>query len=242
MRTSTQTDPSVARECDLALLIADLSGYTALTDTHGGLQAARIVLRFEELIAESLEPEVALINCVGDDVFCAGPDALAVVRSALRLRDRVAREPEFPRVRTGLHAGRIVLLQGKYFGAPINLTARLADHAAGGQILCTAAIAQAARVLAEVEPYPLGERRFRNVALPMAVFELARPRERRAAAAIDPVCRMQVIVARAAAHAVHEGTRYYFCSDECARRFGEMPQRHLDAGTRAADSRGERVR
>lgn len=242
MQTSTPTDPGAARELELALLIADLCGYTALTETHGGLQAARIVLRFEELIAESLEPGVALINTVGDDVFCAGPDALAMVRSALRLRDRVAREAEFPRVRTGIHAGSIVLLQGKYFGAPINLAARLADHAVGGQIVCTAGIADAARALADIEPRPLGERRFRNVAQPVAVFELARPLERRAAAVIDPVCRMQVIVARAAANVVHDGVSYYFCSGECARRFGETPQRYLDAAAPAVDSPGGRVR
>lgn len=237
-----QTDPGVVRECDLALLIADLSGYTALAETHGGLEAARIVLRFETLIAESLEPDVALINCVGDDVFCAGPDALAVVRSALRLRDRVAREREFPRVRTGIHAGSVVVLQGKYFGASINLAARLADLAVGGQVLCTAVIAQAARVLADIEPCALGERHFRNVAQPIAVYELARPRERRGTTAIDPVCRMQVIVTIAAASVVHGDGRYYFCSEECARRFGEMPQYYVDAMTPRADSGGERVR
>lgn len=242
MQTSTQSDPGAAHELDLALLIADLSGYTALTETHGGLKAARIVLRFEELVAESLEPDVTLINCVGDDVFCAGPDALAVVRSALRLRDRVAREKEFPRVRTGIHAGSVVVLQGRYFGAPINLAARLADCAVGGQVLCTAAIAQAARVLADIEPCALGERHFRNVAQPVAVYELARPRERRATTALDPVCRMQVIVALAAATVVHQDGRYYFCSEECARRFGERSQHYVDAATPSADSRGERVR
>jgi len=37
--------------------------------------------------------------------------------------------------------------------------------------------------------------------------------------AIDPVCGMQVDVANAAAHAEHEGTTFYFCSDHCRHRF-----------------------
>lgn len=242
MPTTTPNDAAVARERELALLIADLSGYTALTETHGGLEAARTVLRFEALVAESLEPGVALINSVGDDVFCAGADALAVVRSALRLRDRVAREAGFPSLRAGIHAGSVVVLQGRYFGAPINLAARLADHAVGGQILCTAIVARAAAVLADVEPRPLGERRFRNVADAVEVFELAWARERRIAATIDPVCRMQVIVERAAAKVLHEGASYVFCSAECARRFREAPQRHLETAVRASGPRGERVR
>lgn len=37
---------SEARELDLALMMADLCGYTALTQTHGAVQASETVLRF----------------------------------------------------------------------------------------------------------------------------------------------------------------------------------------------------
>ena len=59
-----------ARELELALVIADLSGYTAFTETHGALYASEIVLRFQRLAAASLEPGVVIVNSVGDDRAC----------------------------------------------------------------------------------------------------------------------------------------------------------------------------
>ena len=229
MPNAPANDIGPARELDLALVIADLSGYTALTETHGALRASEIVLRFCRLVAASLEPGVSVMNSVGDDVFCAGASTLAVVRSVLRLRDAVAREPQFPRMRTGIHRGSIVEREGQYFGAPINLTARLADEARGGQILCSAPIVEAVRTLALIEAIPVGEKRFRNVRDPVTVFELVRSGERRVASTLDPVCRMQVAIDRAAATFAHGGQSYRFCSSECARAFSEAPGRFLAA-------------
>lgn len=227
----TQQIPD-AREMDLALLFADRSGYTALTEIHGGLTASGIVLQFCDLARASLEQGVSLINSIGDDVFCAGEGTLAVVRTALRLRDAAEGETYFPRIRMGIHRGLIVERAHRLFGAPINLTARLADGAQGGQILCSAPIAEAARVLASVDVQPLGERRFRNVARPVAVFELAHTGTARAPSAVDPVCRMQVYTERAAAVIEYTGTSYYLWTPECARAFREAPA--LYAATKTA--------
>jgi len=230
MPTSLPTELGAAREIDLALLIADLSGYTALTETHGALQASETVLRFGRLVERCLAPGVAIVNSVGDDVFCAGADTLAVVRTALRMRNEVEREQDFPRVRTGIHRGPIVEREGRLFGAPINLTARLAAHASGGRILCTEPIAEAVRTLADIEPRAIGEQRFKNVAQPVAVFELVRVNDRRAVAAIDPVCRMQVAIDRAAATIVHGTVTYGFCSLKCAGDFAKAPELYVGTG------------
>ena len=117
MPISPPSELGSAREIDLALLISDLSGYTALTETHGALQASETVLRFGDLVEACLDSGVAIVNSIGDDVFCAGADTLAVVRTALRLRDAVEREPEFPRIRTGIHRGPIVERRRRLFGA-----------------------------------------------------------------------------------------------------------------------------
>ena len=230
MPTSPPIELGEAREIDLALLIADLSGYTAFTETHGALHASEIVLRFQRLAGASLEPGVAIINSVGDDVFCAGADTLAVVRTALRLRDEVERQPEFPNIRSGVHCGRIVERERQLFGAPINLTARVAAFARGGQILCTEPIARAVRGTADLEARAIGERRFRNVAYSVAVFELARVNAAARAFAIDPVCRMQIEIARAIATIVHAGATYHFCSLKCAGDFANAPELYLGTG------------
>jgi len=218
-----------ARELDLALVIADLSGYTAFTETHGALYASEIVLKFQRLAAASLEPGVRIVNSIGDDVFCVGADTLAVVRTAMRLRDEIERQPEFPNIRTGVHWGRIVEREHQLFGGPINLTARVAAHAVGGQVLCTEPIARAVSGIEEFEVRAIGERRFRNVARSVAIFELARARTEERTSVIDPVCRMQVEIARAVAAITHAGATYHFCSLKCAGDFAKTPELYAGA-------------
>ena len=220
---------NAARELDLALLIADLCGYTALTETHGALKASETVLRFVHLAKSCLEPGVSIVDSIGDEVFCSGADTLSMVRTGLRLRESIEREPDFPRVSIGIHRGPIVEREGRLFGAPINLTARLAAHAIGGQILCTEPIARAIATSAGVEPRVIGKQQFKNVTYAVALFELVRVSEKRVATVTDPVCRMQVAVDGAAATIVHEGVTYRFCSPECARLFSDAPGLYVGA-------------
>ena len=44
--------------------------------------------------------------------------------------------------------------------------------------------------------------------------------------AIDPVCGMQIQTTNAPAHLTHNGVRHWFCSDRCAARFADDPDRH----------------
>jgi adenylate cyclase len=220
---------SGARELDLALLIADLCGYTALTETHGALKASETVLRFVHLAKACLDPGVSIVDSIGDEVFCSGADTLAVVRTGLRLRESIEREPEFLGVSMGIHRGPIVEREGRLFGAPINLTARLAAHAIGGQILCSEAVARTIGASAGVKPRPIGMQRFKNVTYAVPVFELVRVSEGPVATMADPVCRMQVATDGAAAAIVHDGVTYRFCSTECARLFSDAPGAYIGA-------------
>jgi len=47
--------------------------------------------------------------------------------------------------------------------------------------------------------------------------------------ALDPVCGMTVVVARARHRAEHEGHPYYFCNARCRERFLAEPARYLGA-------------
>lgn len=219
-----------ARELDLALMMADLCGYTALTETHGALQASETVLRFVRLVEGSLEPGVRIVDCIGDAVFCVAADVPAIVRTAVRLSDAVRREPGFPRISTGIHAGTVVEREGRLFGAPINLTARLTSQAVGDQVLCTEPIARVAEAIEGLKCLTVGEQHFKNVAHPVMLFELTAAGDKAAGSAVDPVCRMQVEVDLAAAKVEHAGASYYFCSRHCARAFSEAPGLYVGAG------------
>ena len=138
------------------------------------------------------------------------------------------REPDFLSMQAGIHRGAVVEREGRLFGAPLNLTARIAAHASRGQILCTESIARAALGISGMASRPIGERRFKNVSFPVAVYELVRPGRVAGPGIIDPVCRMHVEIEHAAATIPHEGATYHFCSHECARLFSESPERYLE--------------
>jgi xanthine dehydrogenase accessory factor len=44
--------------------------------------------------------------------------------------------------------------------------------------------------------------------------------------AVDPICRMNVVIAEARYTAEHEGRRYYFCGQHCQHTFEQEPQRY----------------
>ena len=49
----------------------------------------------------------------------------------------------------------------------------------------------------------------------------------------DPVCDMEVDERSAAAKSQYKGDTYYFCSDECKRRFDADPERYVSRSERS---------
>ena len=214
---------------EYAFVIADLAGYTALTEAHGGAAAARTVIRFTELTSKALTPGVRLIEGVGDQVLIVGDDPCGAVMTALRLRDAVDREPLFLGVRIGIDSGAAVEQDGRYFGSVLNIAARLAAHARSGQVLCTARVVSAIAGVPDVRCVSLGAVRFKNVAEPLALFEVASTMN--SSAAVDPVCRMHVDAATAPARLPFDDTTYVFCSFACAEAFARHPRAYVEEGS-----------
>ena len=160
----------LAREVEVAFLMADLSGFTALTETHGDMHAATVAMRYVEIAQSALDPRARLVERVGDQVLIVAPDGDGAVRTAMRVFAAIEREPLFPRLRAGIHGGRVVEPDGRYFGTALNLTARLTAHARAGQILCTEPIAAAAHDLGDAAIQDIGLVRFKNIADPVRVF------------------------------------------------------------------------
>jgi class 3 adenylate cyclase/YHS domain-containing protein len=215
---SPQADP-VLTEVDITFVIADLAGFTALTETHGSHFAARLITRYVALARAALAPGARLAERVGDAVLVVASRPASAVRTALALREAVEREPLFPTLRVGVHGGRVVEAAGAYFGTPLNLTARLAAHAQPGQILCTEAITREALDVEGVEFRTLGSVALKNIARPVHVLEIAPRVSRGEAATFDPICRMRVDPDTAPAALAEGGTAYYFCSAGCAQLF-----------------------
>lgn len=194
----------------------DLAGFTALTETHGDENAADTAELFADLARRSLAEGDELVKCLGDAVLLASPtpeSGLALVRRTL---DECRAVDGFLVTRTGLHHGPAIRRRDDYYGAAVNLTARLAAHAAGGQALATNVVADAARITG-VGVVALGTAEFKNVGDPVEIHEISLTPA--LMETIDPVCRMRVEHASAAGHVRHDGSEYWFCSLDCVRKF-----------------------
>lgn len=218
------TDSSVQ-----TFFFADLAGFTALTEVHGDEAAADIAAGFCESVRELLpEREAEVVKTIGDAVLVRAEDPIAAVRHALRIAHDIGVQHGSPIVRVGMHTGPAVERSGDWFGAAVNLAARVAGAAAGDEVLLTAATRDAAGEVEGVELESRGQMRLRNVREPVRLFSALRRGAVREQLTIDPVCRMAVSPERAAGHLVHEGSSFYFCSIDCVLAFATDPEHYLD--------------
>jgi class 3 adenylate cyclase/YHS domain-containing protein len=219
----------MADETERVFLIADLAGYTALTEAHGSLEAARVVRRYAELTMAVLEPGLELVEQLGDQVLIVGADPGRALLTAVRLREVVEAEPLFPTIRAGLDAGPCHVEGRRYFAAALNVAARVAAYARPGQVLCTERVARSARDVPGLALQALGAVRFKNVPVPVPVVAVRGNGGTEQSDAVDPVCQMRVSPETAPARLPYGGQTYPFCSFECAKRFAESPEAYIGA-------------
>jgi len=212
-----------SKEIDIILLVADLSGYTALTEAHGNISAAKVVNRYIEIAEESLYESTKIIERVGDEILIAGTDAADIINTALKVVHKIETEPFFPTVHAGIHAGKVLEQDGHYFGSALNIASRVASHARACQILCTKAVAEMAGEMEDIKCRAIGEVNFKNIFEPVTLFEIITDCRKLEVNAVDPVCRMLVSPESAPAHLTFKGDNYYFCSFECAHKFTSQP-------------------
>jgi adenylate cyclase len=208
-------------EQQLTVLMADLAGYTALTEAHGSAAAAHVVARYLELAEDATAPGARLMERIGDGLVFVADRAAPAVDTALRLRALVACTPRFPRLRAGVHTGPVVRDGERYVGHALNVAARVTEHAAPGQVLCTEAVATEATDLPAVRYRSLGAVHFRHLVRPVVLYEVIGGGIRDTNA-IDPVCRRQVDPTSDIALS-RDGRRYVFCSVECRDAFARHP-------------------
>jgi adenylate cyclase len=218
-------DPSTA-----TFLFADIAGFTALTETHGDEEAAIVVERFCDAVAVELPRFGAThVKTIGDALMLRIPDPGQAVLLGLRIALDLMRGHRAPAVRVGLHHGPAIERDGDYFGAAVNLAARVSAAATGGEVLLTGQTVELARHVEGVRYESRGCPELRNVREPVELVAAVRQghtREHRLT--IDPVCRMAVDPKAAAGQLVIDDTVYYFCSLKCAGEFARQPERFVD--------------
>src|SRR5438128_1759090 len=197
-------------------LFADLAGFTALTEAMGDETAADVVGDFCAAVRELLnEHHAHEVKAIGDALMLHARTPDRAIELGLRIIADVGSRHYFPVVRVGMHTGEAVERAGDWFGAAVNLAARVSAAAAGSEVLLTSATRDAAGTLAGVELHPRGRRAFKNVAGQIEIYAAMRTgAQTDAGLPIDPVCRMAVDPNHSAGQLMHDGVDYHFCSLE----------------------------
>jgi class 3 adenylate cyclase/YHS domain-containing protein len=208
-------------------LFADIAGFTALTEAHGDEAAIELLVSFSEAVDAQL-PRIMgeHVKTIGDAVMVRVPEPADAVRLGLWIAHDAMRDHGSPAVRVGLHHGHAIERNGDYFGASVNLAARVSSAAAGGEVLVTGQTAALVPDLEGVIFESRGRKSLRNVSEPVNLFAVLRTNESGTGKLpTDPVCRMAVDPERAPGQLTCEGTVYFFCSLTCAGTFAQDPAR-----------------
>jgi adenylate cyclase len=210
---------------EATFVFADIAGFTALTEAHGDEQAAALVADFCRTVRAELPAGATQVKTIGDALMLTVPEPADAVLLGLRITHELMLGHGAPAVRVGLHHGPAVEQDGDFFGAAVNLAARVSAEAGGGEVLLTGTTAALAPSLEGVVYESRGRRELRNVREPVDLFAAVRAGETSGALPCDPVCRMAVDPERAAGRLVYEETAYFFCTLECAAQFAQRPER-----------------
>ena len=218
--TGLLTTAEIPGQLVAATVFVDLSSFTPLADTMGDLAATRVLERFSTLVREEVRHwEGRVVKQVGDAFMLVFSKARSAVACALTIEQRVAAEPQFPAVRSGVHWGSVLYREGDYVGSNVNIAARLVGEALRHQVVVTAAVRTEIAQLPGVDFLPLGKRRLKGVAELLELFEARSSGVERQERLVDPVCGMELGPAEVAARLTLAGKEVAFCSEGCLRRF-----------------------
>ena len=124
---------------EVALLFTDLVGFSAWVLEVGDDAALELLRQVSAAVEPAIRDEGGrIVKRLGDGHMAVFPRAAGAVAAALEMHDRLEEvevEGHRPRLRAGVHAGRPRRLGGDYLGADVNITARLAEAADGGELL-----------------------------------------------------------------------------------------------------------
>jgi len=129
-------------DLDATFAFVDLAGFTAVTEAHGDHQALAIIQAFRARTREVLGRDDEIVKTIGDAVMLRFPTPDDAV---IALQELIQREISTPDAvllpRAGAHHGSAVAIDGDYYGAAVNLAARVAGQAKAGQLLVTSRVA-----------------------------------------------------------------------------------------------------
>jgi class 3 adenylate cyclase len=204
-------------EMNVAILMADLSGYSALTETHGSVTAADLIDKYISLAETCLVGDCRLHQQTGDEIMFVSDSSDVMLATAKQLAASTAKLEYFLQVHGGLHYGTVLKRGANYFGSTVNLTARIAAKAVAGTFYCSAEFINSITDKSTGIFQSKGNHPLKNISEEKELFELNI--DKISSNYIDPVCRMLILQPANAFR--HPNEEIYFCSSKCLNIYKE---------------------
>ncbi len=129
------------------ILFTDVEGSTALTQRLGDAKARELLREHERTVREALKAHGGSeVKTMGDGFMTSFSSASKALECAIAMQRAFAEHNESAeepiKVRVGLNAGEPIAEDDDLFGTAVNLAARIAAQAEGGEILASEAVRQ----------------------------------------------------------------------------------------------------
>ena len=205
--------------------MADLSGYTALTEIHGDTAAMKLAGRYLTIGKKSLVGKSMIYEITGDQLLIISSSADDLAMTAFALKRNAEKESHFLEVHFGLHYGSVIEKNGRLFGAVVNFTSRIVSSAGANKILCSEELIKALTRPEDFRFIYLGNLNFKNVLRAAKIFEMFPVSAQLFPEFhVDPICHMRLSLKESIISAVDNGIEYFFCSETCKKLFEEYAE------------------
>jgi len=129
------------------VLFTDVEGSTALTQRLGDASAREVLRAHERIVREALRAHGGSeVKAMGDGFMASFSSATRALECAIAMQRAFAAHSEAAeepiRVRIGLNAGEPIAEEKDLFGTAVNMAARIAATAEGGEILASDVVRQ----------------------------------------------------------------------------------------------------
>jgi adenylate cyclase len=155
-----------------SIVFTDLEGFTRFTSRHGDDAALALLADHHRVVGPLVRSRGGkVVKRLGDGLMLSFPSAEASVLAALEL---VEDPPPELRLRAGVHTGEAVVTPDDLIGHDVNVAARVAAAAKGGQVLATVAVREAVGELRGVTFGRARRRSFKGVEHAVSVCSVQR--------------------------------------------------------------------
>ncbi len=133
----------------MAVAFTDLEGFTRFTERNGDDAASQLVADHHRTVGPIVRSRGGrVVKRIGDGLLLTFPEPEAAVLACLELVDT----PPVPlRLRAGVHVGDVVMTRDDVVGHVVNVAARVAESAQGGEVVVTGEVRTSAEGLPRIE-------------------------------------------------------------------------------------------